>query len=62
MMAKNYEAVKIPSFLDCSITAKAGTVIYDNLNLKDVSGNLTIRDEAVMLNNLKMGVLVEILV
>lgn len=53
---KTTEAVKIPSFLDCSITAKAGTVIYDNLNLKDVSGNLTIRDEAVMLNNLKMGV------
>ena len=53
---KTTEAVKIPSFLDCSITAKAGTVIYDNLNLKDVSGNLIIRDEAVMLNNLKMGV------
>lgn len=53
---KTTEAVKIPSFLDCSITAKAGTVVYDNLNLKDVSGNLIIRDEAVMLNNLKMGV------
>lgn len=53
---KTTEAVKIPSFLDCSITAKAGTVVYDNLNLKDVSGNMIIRDEAVMLNNLKMGV------
>lgn len=53
---KTTEAVKIPSFLDCSITAKAGTVVYDNLNLKDVSGNMIIRDEAVTLNNLKMGV------
>lgn len=51
---KTTEAVKIPSFLDCSITAKAGTVVYDNLNLKDVSGNMIIRDEAVTLNNLKM--------
>ncbi|MFY7987278.1 MAG: AsmA-like C-terminal region-containing protein [Flavobacterium sp.] len=53
---KTTEAVKIPSFLDCSITAKAGTVVYDNLNLKDVSGNMIIRDEAVKLNNLKMGI------
>ena len=53
---KTTEAVKIPSFLDCSITAKAKTVVYDNLNLKDVSGNMVIRDEAVTLNNLKMSV------
>mgnify|MGYP006193540019 FL=1 len=53
---KTTEAVKIPSFLDCSITAKANNVKYDNLNLKDVSGNLVIRDEAVSLNNLKMGI------
>lgn len=53
---KTTEAVKIPSFLDCSVTAKAGTVVYDNLNLKDVSGNMVIRDEAVTLNNLKMSI------
>ena len=53
---KTTEAIKIPSFLDCSITAKATTVIYDNLDLKDVSGNMVIRDEAVTLNNLKMSV------
>ncbi len=53
---KTTEAVKIPSFLDCSITAKANTVVYDNLNLKDVSGNMIIKDEAITLNNLKMGV------
>ena len=53
---KTTEAVKIPSFLDCSITAKAKTVVYDNLNLQDVSGNMVIRDEAVSLNNLKMSI------
>ncbi len=53
---KTTEAVKIPSFLDCSVTAKAKTVVYDNLNLQDVSGNMVIRDEAVTLNNLKMSV------
>ncbi|WP_430400055.1 AsmA-like C-terminal region-containing protein [Flavobacterium sp.] len=53
---KTTEAVKIPSFLDCSLTAKANAVVYDNLNLKDVSGNLIIKDEAIALNNLKMGV------
>jgi len=51
---KTTEAVKIPSFLDCNITAKAKTVVYDNLNLKDVSGNMVIRNEAISLNNLKM--------
>ncbi|SHJ03322.1 AsmA-like C-terminal region-containing protein [Flavobacterium haoranii] len=53
---KTTEAVKIPSFLDCSLTAKAGTVVYDNLNLKNVSGNLAIKDEAVTLSNLKMDI------
>lgn len=45
------EAVKIPAFLDCIITAKANTVVYDNLTLKDVSGKLIIKDEAVLLQN-----------
>lgn len=50
------EAVKIPAFLDCTLTAKANTVVYDNLNLKNVSGNLAIKDEAITLSNLKMDV------
>ena len=50
------DAVKIPAFLDCTITAKANTVVYDNLNLKDVSGKLIIRDEAVTLQNLKTSI------
>jgi hypothetical protein len=53
---KATEAVKIPSFLDCKITAKATTVVYDNLNLKNVSGTLAIKDEAIDLSKLKMDV------
>ncbi|OYQ37468.1 AsmA family protein [Flavobacterium cyanobacteriorum] len=50
------DAVKIPAFLDCTITAKAGTVVYDNLNLKNVSGKMIIRDEAVALQNVKTDI------
>ncbi|MDY0089703.1 MAG: AsmA-like C-terminal region-containing protein [Flavobacteriaceae bacterium] len=50
------EALKIPAFLDCSLSAKANTVIYDNLSLKDVSGKLIIRDETLTLENLKTSI------
>lgn len=53
---KTTEQVKIPSFLDCTLTAKATTVIYDNLNLKNVAGTLIIRDQAVNLKGLTMDV------
>lgn len=53
---KATEPVKVPAFLDCTISAKANNVVYDNLILKDVSGNLVIKDEAIALNNLKMGI------
>ena len=47
------ETMKIPSFLDCTINAKAGSVLYDNLNLKDVQGTLVIKDERAVLKNLQ---------
>ncbi|WP_294820041.1 AsmA family protein [uncultured Flavobacterium sp.] len=50
------DAVKIPAFLDCTISAKANTVVYDNLNLKDVSGKMIIRDEAVTIENLRTSI------
>jgi hypothetical protein len=50
------DAVKIPAFLDCTIMAKANTVVYDNLNLKDVSGKMIIKDEAVELQNVKTSI------
>jgi hypothetical protein len=53
---KASDAVKIPAFLDCTITAKANTVVYDNLNLTNVSGKMIIKDEAVALQNVKTSV------
>lgn len=53
---KTSDAVKIPAFLDCTITAKAGTVVYDNLNLKNVSGKMIIKDEAVALQNVRTDI------
>jgi AsmA-like C-terminal region len=52
----NKEAVKIPAFLDCAITAKANTVVYDNLTLKAVSGKMIIRDQAVTLQDVKTNI------
>ena len=46
------EQLKIPAFLDCNINATASTVIYDNLRLKDVKGNLRIVDEKAVLTNM----------
>ncbi|MCB0461507.1 MAG: AsmA-like C-terminal region-containing protein [Flavobacteriaceae bacterium] len=48
----NKESLKIPEFLDCNITADVNTVIYDNLNLKDVSGTLAIKDQQAVLKGL----------
>jgi hypothetical protein len=50
------EAMKIPAFLNCTLTAKANTVLYDNLTLKDVSGKLIVKDEKVTLQNVKSSI------
>ncbi len=50
------EAMKIPAFLNCSLTAKANTILYDNLNLKDVSGKLIIKDEKMTMENIKTSI------
>ena len=54
--AKKAEAMKIPAFLNCTLTAKANTVLYDNLTLKDVSGKLIVKDEKVTLQNVKTSI------
>jgi len=53
---KPKEEVKIPAFLNCSLTAKANTVLYDNLALKNVSGKLIIKDQKVTLENVKSDI------
>jgi hypothetical protein len=54
--AKTTEAMKIPAFLNCSLTAKANTVLYDNLTLKDVSGKLIVKDEKLTMENIKSSI------
>src|SRR6056297_198007 len=46
------EKIKIPSFLDATFSASANNVIYDNIVLKDVKGNLKIKDERAILSNM----------
>lgn len=46
------ERIKIPSFLDVNINASANKVLYDNLVLNDVKGNLRIQDEKVVLSDM----------
>ncbi|MDQ7962240.1 AsmA-like C-terminal region-containing protein [Flavobacterium lindanitolerans] len=50
------EAVKIPKLLNVTLNASANTVVYDNLNLKDVSGKIVVKDEAISLQNLKTSI------
>jgi len=45
------DALKIPAFLDTKISANAKKVIYDDLVLENVTGDVVIKDETVALNN-----------
>ena len=49
-------SIKIPAFLDCTLDAKAKTVVYDKLLLNNVSGKLIIKDEKVSLQNLQTDI------
>ncbi|NMH87612.1 AsmA-like C-terminal region-containing protein [Flavivirga algicola] len=51
-ITQDTESLKIPQFLDCTINANAKTVLYDNLNLKDVKGTLIIKDQKATLKNM----------
>jgi len=50
------EAIKIPAFLDCTINANAKTVVYDNLNLTNVTGKLLIKDQKATLSNVTSSI------
>ena len=54
--AVSKEAMKIPAFLNCTLNAKANTVLYDNLVLKAVSGKLIINDQKATLENMKTSI------
>nr|WP_315244400.1 AsmA-like C-terminal region-containing protein [uncultured Flavobacterium sp.] len=53
---KPADAMKIPAFLNCTLNAKANTVLYDNLKLTAVSGKLIIKDEKATLENFKTSI------
>lgn len=54
--ASSSKYFKIPAFLDCTINANANTVVYDNLNLKDVKGTLFIKDQRATLQNMMSSI------
>ena len=54
--ATKTDAMKIPAFLNCTLTANATTVLYDNLTLKNVSGKLIVKDQKVTLQNVKSNI------
>ena len=49
---KTKPSLKIPAFLECTINAQANTVLYDNLQLKNVKGTLILKDEEAVLKDL----------
>lgn len=54
--AKTSEALKIPSFLNVTLSAKANTVLYDNLVLKNVAGKISIKDEKATLEDVTTNI------
>ena len=50
---KEQGTLKIPSFLDIKVSANAKKVLYDNLILENVSGDLIIKEETVILKNIR---------
>lgn len=50
------EAIKIPDFLDATLNFSANTVLYDNLNLTNVKGTATIKDETATLSNVTSNI------
>jgi len=48
--------IKIPSFLNCTIKAKANTVLYDNITLKNVAGTLIVKDEQATLKEVRSNI------
>lgn len=51
--ATTEESIQIPDFLDATLNFKAATAIYDNLELTNTSGRITIENEEATLSNLK---------
>ena len=55
--ATTEEVLEIPDFLDINTNFNAQQVVYDNINMTDVSGLLKITDQKVILKNTKAKML-----
>ncbi|UOR04902.1 AsmA family protein [Hymenobacter aerilatus] len=49
--------LQIPKYFDLTLNSNVNQVVYDNLKLNDVKGQVVVRDEAVRLNNLNFSTL-----
>jgi hypothetical protein len=49
-------AMKIPSFLNCTLSASINSLQYDNLILKDATGKLVINDQKASMQNIKTSI------
>jgi len=54
--ATTQEAVKIPAFLDANLDFNLKTVLYDGLTLKNVQGIAVIRDETLILSDVRSDI------
>jgi hypothetical protein len=50
------EEIKIPDFLDIVLNFRAENVIYDNLNLKNVTGSMALQNESAVLNDINADI------
>jgi hypothetical protein len=47
--------IVLPSNVDFSINASMGKILYDNLNLTNAQGTMTVKDHTLYINNLSSG-------
>jgi F0F1-type ATP synthase membrane subunit b/b' len=52
-----WEVIPVPDYLDFEIDAQVGTVVYDDLELKDFSGKLIVAKEELDMANVRFGML-----
>ncbi|PCJ82938.1 MAG: hypothetical protein COA57_12615 [Flavobacteriales bacterium] len=51
------EVIEVPKNLNFTASAKFNKLLYDNMEMTNVAGNLTVRDGEVLLNRFKMNML-----
>ena len=49
--------IEVPSNIDFTLTSAFNTLIYDNIEMKNVSGGVKIKESKITLDNLKMNLL-----